>query len=142
MPAAGSSTGDGGTRCGRPSGGRSGEVITLEDVRSAAGRLNRCRTPHSGVASQALDERAGAIVLLKAEPFQPAVAFEFRGAVLSYNRCTEDREARDAQLAVERGLVPVPAYDDPLVMAGQDTTRAPRTIAPASRSRPPAAGSA
>lgn len=41
--------------------------------------------------------------------------------VLTYDRYTEDREAIARELAEVRGLVPVPAYDDPLVMAGQGT---------------------
>ena len=41
--------------------------------------------------------------------------------VVTYDRYTEDREALGAALAEERGLVLVPPYEHPLVMAGQGT---------------------
>ena len=40
---------------------------------------------------------------------------------MPYDRYTEDREAIGRALAAERGLVLVPPYDDPEVMAGQGT---------------------
>ena len=42
--------------------------------------------------------------------------------VVTYDRYTEDREALGAALAGERGLVLVPPYEHPLIMAGQGTT--------------------
>jgi threonine dehydratase len=41
--------------------------------------------------------------------------------VVTYDRYAEDREALGAALAEERGLVLVPPYEHPLVMAGQGT---------------------
>jgi threonine dehydratase len=41
--------------------------------------------------------------------------------VITYDRYTEDREALGTSIAGERGLIPIPAYDDHLVMAGQGT---------------------
>ena len=41
--------------------------------------------------------------------------------IVVYDRYREDREALGHALAEERGLVLVPPYDDPLVMAGQGT---------------------
>ncbi len=41
--------------------------------------------------------------------------------IVTYDRYEEDRVALGASLAKERGLVLVPPYDDPLVMAGQGT---------------------
>src|SRR6478672_11050328 len=41
--------------------------------------------------------------------------------VVTYDRYTEDREALGAALAEERGLVLVPPYEHPLIMAGQGT---------------------
>ncbi len=46
---------------------------------------------------------------------------EHAATVLTYDRYTQDREALAAELAQQRGLPQVPAYDDPLVMAGQGT---------------------
>ena len=42
--------------------------------------------------------------------------------IVSYDRWSESREARGAELASARGLELVRPYDDPLVMAGQGTT--------------------
>jgi threo-3-hydroxy-L-aspartate ammonia-lyase len=42
--------------------------------------------------------------------------------VVTYDRYTEDREALGAALAEERGLVLVPPYEHPLIMAGQGTS--------------------
>lgn len=41
--------------------------------------------------------------------------------VVLYDRAGEDREALGAALAAERGLVLIPPYDHPMVMAGQGT---------------------
>jgi threo-3-hydroxy-L-aspartate ammonia-lyase len=41
--------------------------------------------------------------------------------VVTYDRYTEDREALGAALSEERGLVLVPPYEHPLIMAGQGT---------------------
>jgi threonine dehydratase len=41
--------------------------------------------------------------------------------IVRYDRATEDREAIARRLAEERGLVLVPPYDDPRIMAGQGT---------------------
>jgi threonine dehydratase len=42
--------------------------------------------------------------------------------IVTYDRYTEDREALGAALAEEHGLVLVPPYEHPLVMAGQGTS--------------------
>jgi threo-3-hydroxy-L-aspartate ammonia-lyase len=42
--------------------------------------------------------------------------------VVTYDRYTEDREALGAALAEDRGLVLVPPYEHPLIMAGQGTS--------------------
>lgn len=62
------------------------------------------------------------ILMPRDAPSAKRAATEGYGAdVLTYDRYTEDREAIARELAEVRGLVPVPAYDDPLVMAGQGT---------------------
>jgi len=62
------------------------------------------------------------ILMPEDAPSAKRAATEGYGAdVLTYDRYTEDREAIARELAEVRGLVPVPAYDDPLVMAGQGT---------------------
>lgn len=55
----------------------------------------------------------------------PAVKVEatrgYGAEVRFYDRATDDREAIAAVVAVERGAVVVPAFDDPFVIAGQGT---------------------
>jgi threo-3-hydroxy-L-aspartate ammonia-lyase len=158
-------------------------VIELADVQAAAERLRGVANVTPVLTSRTLDAEAGATVLLKAETFQRAGAFKFRGAynriacltederqrgvaafssgnhaqavalaaslvgthalilmpqdapaekvaatrgygaeVVTYDRYSGDREALGAAMAEERGLVLVPPYEDPLVMAGQGTT--------------------
>jgi threo-3-hydroxy-L-aspartate ammonia-lyase len=54
--------------------------ISLEDVRAAAARIARIAHRTPVLRSRTLDARAGAPVALKAENFQRAGAFKFRGA--------------------------------------------------------------
>ncbi len=61
----------------------SDSVISLDDVRAAAERLRGVANRTPVLTSRTLDGRAGAAILLKAESFQRAGAFKFRGA---YNR--------------------------------------------------------
>ena len=158
-------------------------MITLDDVREAAGRLRGAANATPVLTSRTLDGLTGSTVLLKAENFQRGGAFKFRGAynrisrlsagelergvaayssgnhaqavalaarllrtravilmpedappskleatrgygaeVITYDRYTGDRVAIGGELAAKRGLVLVPPYEDPLVMAGQGTT--------------------
>ena len=64
-----------------------------------------------------------ATILMPADT--PAAKLEatmgYGAEVVTYDRYTEDREALGAALADERGLVLVPPYEHPLVMAGQGT---------------------
>ncbi|MDP9344101.1 MAG: pyridoxal-phosphate dependent enzyme [Actinomycetota bacterium] len=157
-------------------------MISLADVRAAAERLRGVANATPVLTSRTLDAATGATILLKAENFQRAGAFKFRGAynrisrlspqelergvatyssgnhaqavalaarlvgtravilmpedappakleatrgygaeVVTYDRYLGDRVALGTELAGERGLVLVPPYEDPLVMAGQGT---------------------
>jgi threo-3-hydroxy-L-aspartate ammonia-lyase len=58
-------------------------VIGIDDVRAAAGRLDGVVNRTPVITSPALDERAAARVLLKAESLQHTGSFKFRGA---YNK--------------------------------------------------------
>lgn len=62
---------------------RSAELVTFEDVRAAAQRLNGIAHRTPVLTSRMLDERAGTRVYLKCENFQRTGSFKFRGA---YNR--------------------------------------------------------
>jgi threonine dehydratase len=55
-------------------------VVGIEDIRAAAGRLRGVAHRTPVLTSRTVDERAGAMVLAKAECFQRGGAFKFRGA--------------------------------------------------------------
>ena len=65
-----------------------------------------------------------AVILMPEDaPASKVAATRGYGAeVVPFDRYTEDRAALGAALAADRGLVLVPPYDDPFVMAGQGTT--------------------
>jgi len=58
-------------------------MVTIDDVRAAAARLDGIAHRTPVLTSRTLDERVGAAVFVKAECFQRGGAFKFRGA---YNR--------------------------------------------------------
>ena len=61
-------------------------MLSLADVEAAARRLEGVAIRTPVLTSRTLDERVGASVFLKAEPFQRSGAFKFRGA---YNRLAQ-----------------------------------------------------
>ncbi|HUP84537.1 MAG TPA: threo-3-hydroxy-L-aspartate ammonia-lyase [Acidimicrobiales bacterium] len=77
-------------------------MITLADVEAAARRLDGVANRTPVLTSRTLDERTGAAVFLKAEPFQRSGAFKFRGA---YNRLAQldDDERRTGVVAFSSG---------------------------------------
>jgi threonine dehydratase len=66
---------------------------------------------------------ASATILMPADT--PSAKLDATGGygaeIVTYDRYAEDREALGAALAGERGLVLVPPYEHPLIMAGQGT---------------------
>jgi threo-3-hydroxy-L-aspartate ammonia-lyase len=69
-------------------------VIALDDVRDAAERLRGVANVTPVLTSRTLDAATGATVLLKAESFQRAGAFKFRGAYNRISRLTAAELAR------------------------------------------------
>ena len=69
-------------------------MLSIDDVRDAAQRISGVvhRTPV--LTSRALDERVGASVFLKAEPFQRAGSFKIRGAFNRMSRLTPEELRR------------------------------------------------
>jgi threonine dehydratase len=69
-------------------------TVTYDDVADAARQIERVvrRTPV--LTSVTLDDRTGATVFLKAEPFQRAGAFKFRGAFNAISRLDDAQRAR------------------------------------------------
>jgi threonine dehydratase len=73
------------------------------------------------LSAAALGTRATILMPEDAPTAKRAATQGYGAEILTYDRYTEDREAIARELADVRGLVPVPAYDDPIVMAGQGT---------------------
>jgi threonine dehydratase len=69
-------------------------MISLDDVRAAARRIDGVAHHTPIFTAQALDEATGATVLLKAENLQRVGAFKFRGAYNTVASLTEAERAR------------------------------------------------
>jgi threo-3-hydroxy-L-aspartate ammonia-lyase len=69
-------------------------VISLDDVRAAARRIDGVAHRTPVLTSRALDEATGATVLLKAENLQRAGAFKFRGAYNAVASLSEEERGR------------------------------------------------
>ena len=69
-------------------------MISLDDVRAAAGRLRGVAHRTPVLTSRALDEATGATVFLKAENLQRVGAFKFRGAYNAVASLTDAERAR------------------------------------------------
>lgn len=74
------------------------------------------------LAAQILNAEATILMPEDAPPAKRAATIGYGATVVTYDRYSEDREALARRLAEDRGLVPIPAYDDWTVMAGQGTT--------------------
>jgi threo-3-hydroxy-L-aspartate ammonia-lyase len=69
-------------------------MISLDDVRAAAARIEGTAHRTPVLTSRALDEAAGATVFLKAENLQRAGAFKFRGACNAVASLSDEERAR------------------------------------------------
>ncbi|MDX2222395.1 MAG: threonine/serine dehydratase [Rhodospirillaceae bacterium] len=76
-----------------------------------------------GIAAAAAELNMPAVIVMPADaPAIKRAATAALGAeIVSYHRLHEDREAISFQIARQRGLTVVPAYDDPIIIAGQGT---------------------
>lgn len=77
-------------------------MLTLADVEAAAHRLEGVAIRTPVLTSRTLDGEVGAAVFLKAEPFQRAGAFKFRGAYNRLAQLSED-ERRAGVVAFSSG---------------------------------------
>ena len=66
-------------------------MISIEDVRAAAGRLDGVAHHTPVVTSRTLDSTAGTRVFCKAESLQRGGAFKFRGAYSMISSLRPDR---------------------------------------------------
>ena len=73
------------------------------------------------LAARELGIPATVVMPTDAPPLKVAATLGYGAEVVRYDRLSEDREAIARKLADERGLVLVPPYDHPLIMAGQGT---------------------
>lgn len=102
-------------------------VAGLDAAQRAAGLVTGSSGNHA--AALAL---AGALMGVKVTVVMPgdapankrAAAQAYGAEVLTYDRYTEDRDQRCADLVAQRGSTFVPAFDHPAVMAGQGTVAA------------------
>ena len=104
--------------------GAGNHVLSLAPDRLEAGLFAASSGNHAqAVAAVAARVGVPATILMPhdAPPSKRAATEALGAAVLGYDRYAEDREALAARIAAERGLHQVPAFDDPLVMAGQGT---------------------
>lgn len=69
-------------------------IITIDDIRAAAGRLAGVAHRTPVLTSRVLNERVGAEVFLKCENFQRVGAFKFRGAYNAISQLTGEQLAR------------------------------------------------
>ncbi|HBI18523.1 MULTISPECIES: threonine ammonia-lyase [unclassified Brevundimonas] len=76
-----------------------------------------------GVAAAAALVGAPALIVMPSDSPQVKVdgVIAFGGEVRMYDRWTESREAIGAAIAIERGAVLVPPFDDPFIIEGQGT---------------------
>jgi threonine dehydratase len=90
----------------------------------AAGVLAMSSGNHAqGVARAAAAHGLPAVILMPADAPEVKIAAtrDWGAEVVTYDRSTEDRDALGARLAAERGLVLIPPFDHPEVIAGQGT---------------------
>jgi threo-3-hydroxy-L-aspartate ammonia-lyase len=104
--------------------GAANRILALDPGERGRGLLAASSGNHAqAVAAVAAAVGARATILMPHDaPANKRAATEAHGAqVLGYDRYAQDREELATRIARERGLVQVPAYDDPWVMAGQGT---------------------
>ncbi len=99
-------------------------LVQIPAERRAAGVVACSSGNHAqGVAAAAKLLGMPAVIVMPRDA--PAMKIrrtrELGGEVVEYDRVTEDREAIASRIAMERGAIFVPPYDDPDVMAGQGT---------------------
>ena len=94
-----------------------GSLPTIEDVRSAAARLQGVAHRTPVLTSRSLDLATGASLFLKAECFQRTGSFKFRGA---YNAIASLTEIENASLILWR-CIAKPASRRPLAITGWPT---------------------
>ena len=99
-------------------------IAAIPDAEAAAGVCAWSSGNHAQAVALAAALRGAPATILMPEdaPASKVAATQGYGAaVVRYDRYGESREEIGRALAAERGLVDVPPYDHPLIMAGQGT---------------------
>jgi threonine dehydratase len=99
-------------------------VAAMDPARRARGIITASSGNHAqAVALAAAGHGVPAVILMPEDA--PASKLEatrgYGAAVVAFDRYATDREELLARVAAERGMTPLHAYDDPLIMAGQGT---------------------
>jgi threonine dehydratase len=100
------------------------KLLSLDSEQRARGVVAFSSGNHAqGVALGARLLGMGATIVMPtdAPPAKIAATRGYGAEVVLYDRLREDREAIAARIANERGLVVVPPFDDPAIIAGQGT---------------------
>jgi threo-3-hydroxy-L-aspartate ammonia-lyase len=99
-------------------------LVCLTEAERARGVVAFSSGNHAqGVALAARELGIGATIVMPtdAPTLKVEATADYGASIVRYDRLTEDREAIARRLSEERGLVLVPPYDHPLIMAGQGT---------------------
>jgi threonine dehydratase len=99
-------------------------LVCLTETERARGVVAFSSGNHAqGVALAARELGIGATIVMPtdAPALKVQATADYGATIVHYDRLTEDREAIARRLSEERGLVLVPPYDHPLIMAGQGT---------------------
>jgi threonine dehydratase len=99
-------------------------VAAMDPAERARGIITASSGNHAqAVALAAAGHGAPALILMPEDA--PASKLDatrgYGAAVVTFDRYTTDREELLARVAAERGMTPLHAYDDPMIMAGQGT---------------------
>ena len=99
-------------------------LASLPAEQRARGVLTASSGNHAqavALAARLLGTTAVVLMPEDAPPNKRAATEQYGAEVITFDRYTADREALTAQVAEERGLPILHAYDDPAVIAGQGT---------------------
>ncbi len=99
-------------------------IAALDEAQRRAGVLAFSSGNHAqAIALSARLQGVHAVIVMPedAPAAKLAATRGYGGEVITYNRFQEDREVISARIAHERGMVLIPPYDHPEVIAGQGT---------------------
>jgi threonine dehydratase len=99
-------------------------ISRLDSGQKAAGVVTYSSGNHAqavALSARLLGVRAAIVMPDDAPASKVAATREYGGEVIAYDRQSENREVLAGRIAAERGMVLIPPYDHPQVIAGQGT---------------------